>query len=49
MMASPDVWPAMATAYETASGRLPARLLDHPLDELAGLLNGVEIDEFLAP
>jgi len=27
MMASSDVWPAMAAAYETASGRLPARLL----------------------
>lgn len=27
MMASPDVWPAMAGAYESASGRLPERLL----------------------
>jgi len=27
MMASPDVWPAMARAYETASGPFAARLL----------------------
>jgi len=27
MMASPDVWPAMAGAYESAPGRLPERLL----------------------
>jgi uncharacterized Ntn-hydrolase superfamily protein len=27
MMASPDVWQAMAGAYESASGRLPERLL----------------------